>query len=141
MKQKMKKEVIDLATSIIQKISDDDSMENLTNQCRNLYEKLIIYNHFRENQSEELPQSEENPPVVASPVKEISVGLNDRLAFVVHLFGNDPQAFEKVWAEIQTKKTLQEVLRFIEEEVKPRYQWEGKQAYQDRFMNLITSKF
>lgn len=148
MKQKMKKEVIDLASSILQNISDDDTLQKLTIQCRNLYEKLVIYNHLNESQSDDLPikeitspQEQKTSPLMVSAVKEIQVGLNDRLAFVVNLFGNDPQAFEKVLAEIQTKKSLQDVLRFIEENVKTQYDWSSKQAYQDRFMQLITSKF
>jgi hypothetical protein len=74
--------------------------------------------------------------------KGINIDLNDRLAFIKHLFGNNSEDYNRVLSQLITFKTFYETRDFIQEMVKPDYQnWEGKQEYEDRFMNIIEKKF
>ncbi len=75
-------------------------------------------------------------------IKGINIGLNDRIAFVKHLFGGSNEDFNRVISQISTYDSFQEVQQFIVDMVKPDYNnWEGKEEYADRFMNLIEKKF
>lgn len=75
-------------------------------------------------------------------IKGINIGLNDRIAFVKHLFGGSNEDFNRVISQVSTYDSFQEVQQFIVDMVKPDYNnWEGKEEYADRFMNLIEKKF
>ena len=74
--------------------------------------------------------------------KGIAIGLNDRLGFIKHLFGNSPEDYNRVLSQLITYNTLEETQLFIEEMVKPDYNdWEGKDEYSNRFMEIIEKKF
>ncbi|REG99179.1 hypothetical protein [Flavobacterium aquicola] len=75
-------------------------------------------------------------------VKEITVGLNDRIAFVKHLFGGSNEDYNRVLNQLITFDTYLETKSFIDEMVKPDYNnWEGKEDYEHRFMEIIEKKF
>lgn len=75
-------------------------------------------------------------------IKGINIGLNDRIAFVKHLFGGSNEDFNRVISQISTYNSFEEVQQFIVDMVKPDYNnWEGKEEYADRFMNLVEKKF
>jgi len=71
----------------------------------------------------------------------IKVGLNDRIAFVKHLFNHSQADFNRVLSQLNTFKTEKEAKNFILTKVKPEYKWQGKEAYEERLMNLIERKF
>lgn len=71
----------------------------------------------------------------------IQVGLNDRIAFVNKLFNYSQSDFNKTLSVLNTCKTKQEALHFIKTQVKPRYNWEGKEDLEERFFALIERKF
>ena len=72
----------------------------------------------------------------------LSVGLNDRTAFVQHLFLGDIEGFNRVISQINTFETLEEVSDFLENQVKPEYNnWETKEAVVERLMRLIQQRF
>ena len=74
--------------------------------------------------------------------KELQVGLNDRLAFVKHLFDDSMDDYNRVISQLNTIDTEERSVAFITNMVKPEYnQWEGKEAYEERFMDLIARKF
>ena len=74
--------------------------------------------------------------------KGIIVGLNDRIAFVKHLFGNSNEDYNRVLSQMLTFNSVEEAKEFIEEMVKPDYKnWEGKEDYEERFMEVIAKKF
>jgi len=75
-------------------------------------------------------------------IKGMNIGLNDRIAFVKHLFGGSNEDFNRVVSQISTYDSFEEVQQFIVDMVKPDYNnWHGKEDYADRFMNLIEKKF
>ena len=74
--------------------------------------------------------------------KGIKIDLNDRIAFVKHLFGNSNEEYNRVLNQLITYDSLEEVQDFIEEMVKPDYNnWQGKEDYSQRFMEIIEKKF
>ncbi|TDE01348.1 hypothetical protein [Flavobacterium sandaracinum] len=74
--------------------------------------------------------------------KGINIDLNDRLAFIKHLFGNSSEDYNRVLSQLITFNTFYETRDFIQEMVKPDYNnWEGKQDYEERFMDIIEKKF
>ncbi|MGO4905706.1 hypothetical protein [Flavobacterium sp. W20_MBD1_R3] len=74
--------------------------------------------------------------------KGINIDLNDRLAFIKHLFGNSSEDYNRVLSQLITFDTFYETRDFIQEMVKPDYNnWQGKQDYEDRFMDIIEKKF
>ncbi|HKO78030.1 MAG TPA: hypothetical protein VJU52_12475 [Flavobacterium sp.] len=74
--------------------------------------------------------------------KEINIGLNDRIAFVKHLFGGNNEDYNRVVNQLITFDTFTETKTFIDEMVKPDYNnWEGKEEYEHRFMEIIEKKF
>lgn len=74
--------------------------------------------------------------------KGIEIDLNDRIAFVKHLFGNSNEDYNRVLNQLITFDNFRETRNFIEEMVKPDYNdWKGKDDYADRFMDIIEKKF
>ncbi len=77
-----------------------------------------------------------------SPSKEIKVDLNNRLAFVKHLFGNSTVDYNRVISQLNTIDSEERSIAFIVNMVKPDYNnWEGKDDYEIRFMTLIHHRF
>jgi len=74
--------------------------------------------------------------------KAITIGLNDRIAFVKHLFGNSSEDYNRVLSQLITFDTVEEAKDFIEDMVKPDYNnWEGKEDYAVRFLEIVEKKF
>jgi len=74
--------------------------------------------------------------------KGINIGLNDRIAFVKHLFGNSDEDYNRVLNQLITYDNFDEAQDFIEDMVKPDYNsWEGKEDYAQRFIEIIEKKF
>ncbi len=74
--------------------------------------------------------------------KEIKVDLNNRLAFVKHLFNGSTEDYNRVLSQLSTIDTEERSIAFIDNMVKPDYNnWEGKEEYAERFMGLIERRF
>ena len=74
--------------------------------------------------------------------KGITVGLNDRIAFVKNLFNISNEDYNRVLSQLLTFDTMEEAQYFIDNMVKPDYNnWEGKDDYAQRFMEVIEKKF
>lgn len=72
----------------------------------------------------------------------ITVGLNDRIGFENHLFNGSAEDLNRVLSQLNTVNTWEEARSFIAELVKPDYNnWEGKEAYETRFMELVAKRF
>lgn len=93
----------------------------------------------------ELPEESEETKSVSlneKLAKGISIDLNDRIAFTKHLFGNDAEDYNRVLNQLITFDTFYETRDFIRDMVKPDYNnWEGKEEYEERFMEIIEKKF
>lgn len=74
--------------------------------------------------------------------KGITIGLNDRVAFMKHLFNNSSEDYNRVLSQLLTFDTFDEAKSFIDNMVKPDYNnWDGKDEYAERFMEIVEKKF
>jgi hypothetical protein len=70
------------------------------------------------------------------------IGLNDKLAFIKHLFNGKSEDYERVLSQINTSSSFKEVHNLVQNIIKPDYKnWKGKEEYEARFMELLESKF
>lgn len=74
--------------------------------------------------------------------KGLNIGLNDRLAFIKHLFEDQAEDYTRVLSQINTMESFGEAQKFIQENVKPDYNhWNNKEVYSERFMVLVEKSF
>ena len=74
--------------------------------------------------------------------KSLQIGLNDKLAFIKHLFEGKSEDYDRVVSQINTARSLPEAKKLIKDMVKPDYNnWEGKEEYEERFIEIVESKF
>lgn len=72
----------------------------------------------------------------------LHIGLNDRIAFINHLFSGSTQDFNRVLSQINTMDDFNSVREFLDQQIKPDYRnWEGKEEYSERFTTIIEKKF
>jgi len=70
------------------------------------------------------------------------IGLNDRLAFVDHLFQNNNEDYDRVISQLNTMDSFEEISDFIQNIIKPDYSnWEDKDDYETRFLEILQQKF
>jgi len=74
--------------------------------------------------------------------KTINFGMNDRIAFVKHLFADSTEDFNRVISQLSTLSSAVEATNFIEEIIKPDYNnWIGSEEYAERFLDIVAKKF
>lgn len=72
----------------------------------------------------------------------ITLGLNDRIAFQMHLFNDSDKDLNRVVSQLNTMNNITEALNFINQMVKPDYNnWKGKEEFENRFMALVEKRF
>lgn len=74
--------------------------------------------------------------------KRLQIGLNDKIAFIKHLFEGKNEDYDRVISQINTTHSLVEAKALIFEMVKPDYNnWDGKEEYEERFIEIVEGKF
>jgi hypothetical protein len=74
--------------------------------------------------------------------KGLQIGLNDKLAFIKHLFDGKNEDYDRVISQINTVSSFKEARNLIQQMVKPDYNnWEGKDVYEERFYEIVEGKF
>ena len=71
----------------------------------------------------------------------LQIGLNDRIAFVNKLFNFSQSDFNKVLTKLNAFTSKEEALKYFQYQVKPNYNWKGKEDLEERFIGLIERKF
>lgn len=72
----------------------------------------------------------------------INIGLNERLAFIRHLFDGKTADYNRVISQLNTFDSVTEAKKFIQMVVKPDYKnWAGKEEYEQKFLDLVENKF
>lgn len=72
----------------------------------------------------------------------LTIGLNDRLAFINQLFEGEIEDYTRVLSQINTLSSFEEAKNFIETRVKPDYNnWQNKEEISNRFMMIIEKTF
>ena len=111
----------------------DEKVENVLETVAFDLDEIEIHEEVEESKSVTLNEK---------LAKGINIDLNDRIAFTKHLFGNDPEDYNRVLNQLITFNTFYETRDFIRDMVKPDYNnWEGKEEYEERFMEIIEKKF
>jgi len=127
-----------------------------------LLEKVLPQQKYNKNDFEELTAGFRDIPVFEPVTKTknhtkedtkkslndtlkgqgLTIGLNDKLAFIKHLFDGNSKDFERVLSQINTSETIDEAKILIQDIIKPDYNhWEGKEEFEERFIEIIESKF
>jgi len=91
-------------------------------------------------------QKEKDEPKVVSLndvlSNSISISLNDRVAFVKHLFNESNEDYNRVLSQLNTFDTFADAKNFLNEMVIPEYNyWVGKEEYLERFLEIVEKKF
>ncbi len=74
--------------------------------------------------------------------ESLKIDLNDKLAFIKHLFEGKNEDYDRVISQINTMHSLGEARKLILEMVKPDYNnWNGKEEYEERFIQIVEGKF
>ncbi len=101
-------------------------------------EKKVPFTSAKKSQKEVVSKSLNDTLAVT----KFKVGLNDRLAFVKHLFNSNTEEYNRVLSQLESIDTEERSLAFIENMVKPEYNnWAGKEEYEERFVALIERRF
>ena len=121
-----------------------DPVENVPSEIAIETESAIDWESDTD-QISEMASAEIEPKAVSlneTLSKGIKIDLNDRIAFVKHLFGNSDEDYNRVLNQLITYDNFEEAQNFIEDMVKPDYNsWEGKEDYSQRFIEIIEKKF
>lgn len=135
---------IDTIKDMVSEMPNDTPVDEV------LAEFLAKPDYMKNDKELFMPQSEAAPKSVTPTKslndkltnKEIKVDLNNRLAFVKHLFNGSTEDYNRVLSQLNTIDTKERSVSFIENMVKPDYnRWAGKEEYAERFMQLIERRF
>ena len=89
------------------------------------------------------PSEPERPKSINDRLKKgIQIGINDRHAFVRHLFEGSNSDYNRVLSQLNTLKSKEEAVSFVLNMVKPDYNnWEGKEEYEHRFLGIVENRY
>lgn len=74
--------------------------------------------------------------------KGLHIDLNDKLAFIKHLFDGENEDYERVLSQINTSSSFNDANNLIQNMIKPDYNnWVGKEDIEARFIEIIERKF
>ncbi len=74
--------------------------------------------------------------------KGLNIGLNDRIAFIKHLFEGNADDYQRVLSQINTFESFEEANNFIQNQVRQDYKgWPHKEEYEERFMGIVEKRF
>ena len=73
---------------------------------------------------------------------KLNIGLNDKIAFIKHLFDGKAEDYDRVVSQLNTSLSFSDAKRFIQDIVKPDYNdWTDKEEFEERFLQIVESKF
>lgn len=123
-----------------------------------IFNKVNTQNKYQKNDLEDITADYNNIPVFdkVSDVKAnekkslndklksggFNIGLNDKIAFIKHLFNGESEDYNRVISQLNTITSYDEATLLIENQVKPDYNfWVNKEEYAERFMQIIEAKY
>ena len=148
----------EITEPLMEKIKDMVAqMPEETQKVDELLEEVIPKKNYHKNDFEDITAGFEEMPVFepvtnqTNPEKKslndrfkssLNIGLNDKLAFIKHLFDGSAEDYNRVLSQLNTTSDLTEATHLIRNVVKPDYNnWEGKEDYEARFMQIIEARF
>lgn len=71
-----------------------------------------------------------------------NIGLNDKIAFIKHLFEGKSEDYERVMSQLNSFESFANAQEFLINIVKPDYNnWENKEEFEVRFIQILESRF
>ncbi|MBD0823256.1 MULTISPECIES: hypothetical protein [Aestuariibaculum] len=136
-------------------------MPDIAQEPKQTVEDILPKTEYHKNDLEDLTADYKDMPIFDPVPKEqngqsndkkslndklknggLAIGLNDKLAFIKHLFEGNGADYDRVISQINTIGSFAEAKEFIETMVKPDHQgWANKEEYEARFMEIIEGKF
>ena len=109
---------------------------------KNDKDEIGEYGRIAEFEEDKKPQESKPKRLNDRISRGLSFGLNDRIAFIKHLFNGSDTDYNRVLSQLNTANSEEEAFNLIDQMVKPDYNnWEGKEMYETRFKELIARKF
>ncbi|WP_190810242.1 hypothetical protein [Flagellimonas sp. S3867] len=134
----------DLITPGMDTIKDMVSEMPTEAALEQVFTEFVAKPDTMKNEKEILSPSENTKPKSLNDtlVRDLQVGLNDKLAFVKHLFDDNMNDYNRVLSQLNTIDTEERSISFINNMVKPEYNnWEGKEDYEARLVALVERRF
>lgn len=151
----------DIIEPVMEKIKDMVAqMPFETQQVDAIFEEALPKTPIKKHNLEELTEGFKNMPVfdpvllsngslkekksLNDKIKKgrLHIGLNDKIAFIKHLFEGKAEDYDRVVSQINTSDSYKHATKFIEEIVKPDYNnWADKEEFETRFLQIIERKF
>lgn len=126
-------------------VSEPKETEKTESYRSSAFEKPAVSQNPNLFSSMDTPKTRNNPRFHKKSINEslnlgMNIGLNDRHAFIKNLFEGNSTDFQRVISQLSTFENYEEAKSFIEEQVKPDYDWENKTEYEERFFTTIEKK-
>ncbi|RXG24273.1 hypothetical protein [Leeuwenhoekiella aequorea] len=124
----------------------DDMFQKITQEpkfVKNDRDEIGEYGRIPEFEEKEAVKEEAKPKKLNDRgTRGLTFGLNDRIAFIKHLFNGNSSDYNRVLSQLNTARSKEEAYNLINTMIKPDYNsWEGKEVYENRFMELVGRKF
>lgn len=93
------------------------------------------------------PEAVTEPAVMAEvadvPSVDIrtAIGINDKYLFITELFKDDRAAYDEAIKKLNGCTSLQQALRYAEEELQPAYDWDKETPAVQSFYTLLSNSF
>jgi hypothetical protein len=72
----------------------------------------------------------------------LNIGLNDKIAFIKHLFEGKSEDYERVISQLNTFESFSNAKQFLIDIVKPDYSnWANKEEVEERFFQILENRF
>jgi hypothetical protein len=145
-------EIVEKVTDDVKKLINEVEVKEVISEKIEKTNKITLEEEFKNTVSVEVTQDLFKKVAVKDPnvktslndkllQENIQVGLNDRIAFVKHLFNHSQEDFNRVLSQLNTMKTGKEAKNFINKMVKPDYDWSGKEDFEERLIGLVERRF
>lgn len=135
-------------------------MPQETQEIDTIFEEAIPKQQIKKHDLEDITEGFKNMPVF-EPVSKVNgesngkkslndkiktgrlnIGLNDKIAFIKHLFDGKVEDYDRVISQLNTIVSFNDAKQFIEEMVKPDYNnWVDKEEFEVRFIEIIEGRF
>lgn len=99
------------------------------------------------------PQQEVEQETIPEPIIKIdtsevpaidirtAIGINDKYLFISELFKDDRNAYDAAIRQLNTFTNLQEAMRFTENDLQNKYEWDREDTTVQAFYTLLSSSF
>tara|TARA_B100001250_G_scaffold405333_1_gene422658 strand:- start:111 stop:620 length:510 start_codon:yes stop_codon:yes gene_type:complete len=149
--------------------SNSNNLDEISKDVLDLYEKIILYKYSKKNQSSVLTPEEiiklkpieektHNNNIIQEGndykrdqetkknlndqfARELQIDLNDKNAFIKHLFDGNKIVYQQTIKEIESLNQFEQVKKVIENAKKYHNNWKEKESYEKRFIYLIHKNF